>query len=289
MKHYSYGLLFLWFSLTCCGQQTDRQDTPAGASVASLLTANGIIDANGRQLMSRFRPPVGYDRKPAGDGTFITFLRNLPLKPAGTKVRYFNGEIKNDEVYDAVVDMEITADDLQQCADAAIRLRAEYLYSVRAFDKISFSLTNGFWVDYTKWRSGYRVLVDGNKTSWQLTAPPSDSYAEFRKYLDFVFIYAGTLSLSQTMLKKQVRDIAAGDVFVQGGSPGHAVMVVDIAENKKGEKIFLLAQSYMPAQEIQILKNRNDTKLGPWYNAEIFDKLYTPQWTFDVSHLRTWY
>lgn len=27
-----------------------------------------------------------------------------------------------------------------------------------------------------------------------------------------------------------------GDVFIKGGSPGHAVIIVDMAENDKGEK-----------------------------------------------------
>ena len=50
----------------------------------------------------------------------------------------------------------------------------------------------------------------------------------------------------------------------------------------------MIAQSYMPAQETQILKNKNDDKLSPWYSANIEDKLYTPEWTFEVGHLKTW-
>ena len=56
-----------------------------------------------------------------------------------------------------------------------------------------------------------------------------------------------------------------GDVFIKGGSPGHAVTIVDIAINPKtNKKVFLLAQSYMPAQEIKILKNPNNSELSPW-------------------------
>ena len=40
--------------------------------------------------------------------------------------------------------------------------------------------------------------------------------------------------------------------------PGHVVLIVDMAENDKGEKIFMLAQSYMPAQQTQILINPSD-------------------------------
>jgi hypothetical protein len=76
-----------------------------------------------------------------------------------------------------------------------------------------------------------------------------------------------------------------GDVFIQGGSPGHAVIVVDMAQNKqKGEKKFILAQSYMPAQEIQILKNPKGE--GVWFSDRELDPLETPEWTFSIGSLK---
>ena len=37
-----------------------------------------------------------------------------------------------------------------------------------------------------------------------------------------------------------------GDVFLKGSLPGHCVIVVDMAENNEtGEKLFMIAQSYM--------------------------------------------
>jgi hypothetical protein len=50
----------------------------------------------------------------------------------------------------------------------------------------------------------------------------------------------------------------------------------------------MLAQSYMPAQDIQILKNPNDSDISPWYSANFVDKLLTPEWTFDTGDLKTW-
>jgi hypothetical protein len=41
-----------------------------------------------------------------------------------------------------------------------------------------------------------------------------------------------------------------GDVFIRGGSPGHAMLVVDMGEDAAGRKIYLVAQSYMPSQLI---------------------------------------
>ncbi|MEZ4798767.1 MAG: DUF4846 domain-containing protein [Flavobacteriales bacterium] len=57
----------------------------------------------------------------------------------------------NYDVYDAVVDLEIGTKDLHQCADAVMRLRAEYLWVTQQYDKIHFNFTNGFRVDYTEW------------------------------------------------------------------------------------------------------------------------------------------
>lgn len=185
--------------------------------------------------------------------------------------------------------------DLHQCADAIIRLRAEYLWHGGQYDRIHFNLTNGFRVDYERWRKGGRVKVVGNRTSWEQKASPSDSYATFWQYLEFVFTYAGTLSLSKELQavasggkapSRATTQIGIGDVFIQGGSPGHAVIVVDMATDKAGNKVFLLAQSYMPAQEIQILKNPNDSALSPWYSAGFGEVLETPEWTFERNDLK---
>jgi hypothetical protein len=76
-----------------------------------------------------------------------------------------------------------------------------------------------------------------------------------------------------------------GDVFIKAGRPGHAVIVVDMAECE-GDKVFLLAQSFMPAQEVHILKNLQDSELSPWYDLDLEDDLQTPEWTFELQALR---
>jgi hypothetical protein len=249
---------------------------------------NPLINENGKHIQSRFNTPKGFERKPVQNASFASYLQTLPLKAAGSKVKYYDGSFKYKDVYEAVVDIDIDNKNLQQCADAIIRLRAEYFYSQKAYTHISFNLTNGFRVAYSEWIKGNRVIVKGNQTYWQKSAAPSNTYKDFRNYLNFVFAYAGTLSLEKTLYSKDSKKVAIGDVFIIGGSPGHAVIVVDLAENPKGEKVFLLAQSYMPAQEIQILKNSNDKELSPWYSANISDELLTPEWTFKANHLKTW-
>ncbi|MCL2510948.1 MAG: DUF4846 domain-containing protein [Bacteroidales bacterium] len=267
----------------------DKQENIEIEETTISNTSNkSIINEKGMTIETRFNPPNGFQRKSVDEDSFAYYLRNLPLKPAGAKVKYYNGNIKDNGVYDAVVDMDVSNRDLQQCADAIIRLRGEYFYSMGRLEDISFTLTNGFEMDYLTWREGNRVIVNGNNTVWRKTAEYSDNYANFRAYIEFVFIYAGTLSLSKSLHPKDIKDIDIGDVFILGGSPGHAVIVVDVAENENGKKVFLLAQSYMPAQETQILKNYNDNTMSPWYSADITEYLYTPEWTFKINQLKTW-
>ena len=113
-------------------------------------------------------------------------------------------------------------------------------------------------------------------------------YSNFRKYMDLVFSYAGTLSLEKQLMSVNMEDMQIGDVFIQGGSPGHAVIVVDMAENKaSGEKVFMLAQSYMPAQQTQILINPLDKDISPWYRLDSLEEsLITPEWVFKRTDLK---
>jgi len=242
----------------------------------------------GNTIQQRFQLPQGFVREEESKTSFDFFLRNLPLKPLGSNVLYFDGTVKpNRNVYEAVVDLPIGKQDLHQCADAVMRLRADYFYSQKQYDKIHFNFTNGFRADFSKWAAGYRIAIKGNKTSWVKTAKPSDSYETYWKYLEKVFMYAGTASLEKELKSINVSDIRIGDVFIKGGFPGHAVIVVDMAVNpKNNQKIMLLAQSYMPAQEIQILKNPNSSSLSPWYAVDFGTSLKTPEWTFSSSQLK---
>lgn len=250
--------------------------------------AQSHIDSEGNTIAERFNVPEGFTRIKVDSASFGKYLRNLPLKDVGEKVKYFNGITKNkNNVYDAVVDLPIGKRDLHQCADAVMRLRAEYFYTKKEYDSIHFNFTNGFRADYSNWRKGKRIAVDGNNVSWKNSGQASDSYQTFWKYLEMVFSYAGTASLEKEMKSISIAEMKIGDVFIKGGFPGHAVILVDMAENKNtGELLFLLAQSYMPAQEIQILKNPNNSERSPWYNSEITSELKTPEWTFEKIQLR---
>lgn len=247
-----------------------------------------ILNETGNTIEKRYNPPDGFERITVEQDSFDYYLRNQKLKPYGDKALYYNGKEKDSKgVYDSVIDVEIGERDLHQCADAIMLLRAEYLYQQKKYEQISFNFTNGFSADYQKWLEGYRIKVTGNDVTWIKEASYDDSYLSFRKYMDLVFSYAGSLSLEKQLIPINSNDMRIGDVFIQGGSPGHGIIVVDMAENKKnGEKVFMLAQSYMPAQQTQILINPLDKEISPWYRLNSEERLLTPQWEFEMTDLR---
>jgi len=238
-----------------------------------------------RTIAGRFLLPDGYTRKPILENSYASYLRNLKLKADKSKVELYNGQLKsNQDIHAAVIDLPIGNKDLHQCADAIMRLRAEYLWREEKYDDIHFNFTNGFTVAYTEWMRGRRMVVKGNKTYWDDTDNPSNTYEDFWEYMELIFMYAGTLSLSKELKSVPILEMQIGDIFILGGSPGHAVVVVDIATNDKGEKIFMLAQSYMPAQEMHVLKNLNE-EISPWYSLTDNDEIMTPEWTFTKNQL----
>lgn len=279
-------LFVLSIILLACGQTASQSKHAAIAIEQSMEVQK--INPEGSTIATRFNAPNGYERMRSDSSSFSNYLRSLPLKPHGSQVLFYNGQTKrNNQVYDAVVDLPIGERDLHQCADAVMRLRAEYLFQNKKYDSIHFNFTNGFSANYTNWRKGKRIVVNGNKVTWEQKTQSTDTSKDFWKYLEMVFSYAGTASLSKELKPIPLEEVRIGDVFIKGGFPGHAIIVVDMAvHDKTKEKIFLLAQSYMPAQEIQILKNPDDSVLSPWYSGKIGSELHTPEWTFQKTDLK---
>jgi hypothetical protein len=239
-------------------------------------------------LQHRIAPPEGYVRKPLPEGSFGEWLRGIPIKPGKPQVMLFNGQPKeNQEAQFAVVNIDVGKRDLQQCADAVMRLRAEYLYSQGRHEAIHFNFTSGANCAWTQWKQGYRPSIAGAKINWVKKAEPSASHENFRAYMDVIFTYAGTASLEKELEKiGSLKAMQIGDVFIQGGFPGHAILVIDVVENPdNGHRKYLLAQSYMPAQDMHILINPLDPK-SPWYDAEAIGPVETPEWSFLQQDIR---
>ena len=241
-----------------------------------------LLNPIGKKIAERFTMPTGFTRVVSVKNSFGEFLQNTSLKPNGTLVHLYNGQEKTNKVAAAVLNVDVGTRDLQQCADAVMRLRAEYLYQSKQYTVLHFNFTNGFKADYAKWRTGYRIAVKGNTVKWVKSSKESVSYESFREYMNMVFTYAGTASLSKELKLVAQKDMQVGDVLILGGSPGHAVIVVDMAMNaKNNKKLFMIAQSYMPAQDIHILINKNNPAISPWYELDAnAEQINTPEWDF---------
>lgn len=247
------------------------------------------IDEAGTNLESRILPPKDYSRVPSREGELAAFIRTLPLKTAGSDLLLYNGQAKgNQNGHAAIFQLSLSDRDLQQCADSLMRVYAEYYWSTGEYDKIAFHLTSGFFMEYTKWREGYRIKVEGNHVSWVKKAGYDDSYEEFLDYMNMVFAYAGTLSLASECEPIGLDELLPGDMFLKGGSPGHCVLIADMAMDQEGNKCYLLAQGYMPAQDFHIIKNPLHPE-DPWYYAsELNYPLSTPDWLFQEGSAARW-
>lgn len=247
------------------------------------LPAVAGVDTTGTTIATRFIPPQGFLREEAEAGTCSAWSRSVHLLPAGAPVKLYDGSLKRDQrVHAAVLDVSVGRRDLQQCADAVMRLRAEHLFATGRQDAITFHFTNGFPAEWKRWRNGERIEVTGDHCRWRRMAEPDASHDELLRFLNIVFTYAGTLSLEKELVPA-AGSVRVGDVFIVGGSPGHAMLVIDAARSADGRTAFLLAQSYMPAQQIHVVVNPMNDAISPWFVQDDGERLHTPEWSFDWS------
>ena len=73
--------------------------------------------------------PHGYKRVEAPKGSYTEWLRALPLKPRGSKVKlHTGGNAQYQLLSTGVIDLPLLSN-AEQCADMTMRFRAEYFYN----------------------------------------------------------------------------------------------------------------------------------------------------------------
>ena len=215
----------------------------------------------------------------------------MPLAPEGAPVVDFRGNKLHDNGkhrnIGAVADLDIGGKDLQHCADAIIRLHAEWRYG-RGEHDLTYRTVSGQPLSYKGYVAGDRAVIEGKGIAIKHVAGARpDNHALLRGWLDDVFSWAGTASLERDAKKVvSFAEMAPGDFFVMSGSPfGHAVLILDMAKDEKGRTALLLGQSYMPAQSFQILRTDEGSA---WFIVDPGDiAVATPFWRpFPMSALR---
>jgi hypothetical protein len=225
--------------------------------------------------------PSLYTPVPVSDSSWQHFLRHLPTR-TGAVVDYTGSPIANQDKHTAVVTYDVGRRDLQQCADALMRLRAEYLFRQGLFDKIAFQFTSGQLYSFRSYCKGLRPRPRGNGVEFVTGSTREMNYQSLRAYLEIVYAYAGTISLSREL--KPAPRFQVGTIIIKPGSPGHCCIIVDEAGSRDGRKLYKLAESYTPAQSIYILKNPTDG--SPWYELKEGEPVLTSSYHFTSYYLR---
>ncbi|HIP36707.1 MAG TPA: hypothetical protein EYG85_07615 [Crocinitomix sp.] len=265
MKNKQYIFLITVLVIISCGNVSSETNFINNTDSTEIKLTEPVLKLSNAKKVSEITPPVGYARK--NTTPYGKWIRNIKLTEENI-VYYYNGSKKNNQnIHVAVLDFDIGNRNLQQCADACMRIRAEYLFENKRYSEIRFLFASGEWApSYAKYTT-------------------KRSRKSFRSYMNYVYAYANTASLKKQLKSVKVKDIKIGDVFVQSGNPyGHAVTVMDVVTNENGNKKFMLSQSYMPAQSIEILINPKNN--SAWYSADFEGDLVTPEWTFTNEDLK---
>ena len=234
----------------------------------------------GQPLDARFPTPPGFTRVAAEPRSFAAFLRTLPVRLDRTTVLDFRQRPLS-RPSAAVILMDVGETDAQQCADTAIRLYAEWRWARGLGPSTSFHFTSGDRTRFSDWVAGERIIAAGRGIERHRGAARGASHGSYRRWLDLVFRYAGTQSLRlDTKAVATDAPLFAGDVFVDPGSPGHAVVLLDVAESGDGRRVALIGQGYMPAEELHVLgAGAPATVDGLWFVLPGPDgALVTPSW-----------
>lgn len=246
---------------------------------------SSLINKDSLTIKSRIKVPKGFTRVSYPKGSFQEYLRNYKLKPFGSKIINYDGsEYFWQSGHIGILDIPVPTNGLQQCADALIRVRSEYLWNDNKKDEIGFNFTSGDYCSWKYYAKGYRPKINGNKVTFHKTVKADYSKANFYRYLDLIYTYSGTLSLYNELEKiNSIKDLKIGDMLIRGGSPGHVAIICDEVINENGEKRFLLFQGNTPAQSVHLVRNLEDSKISPWYNLKMNAVIPVSNYTFSDS------
>ena len=216
-------------------------------------------------IATRFQVPEGFKRVEVRPKSFAQWLRELPLLSDGRPVKDYTGRVRRsakDTTLAAVVDYNIKGKKLEQCMDIIFRWRAEYLRSQNRSQDIAFFLPGGFLLKWTDWMKGFRPVFKGINVNLHQTKVPDSSRLSFEKYLWEIFYHSYTQTAYVAYPKVNPQNIQIGDFVVKKGTRGHAVLIVDMAEDQSGKKIALIGQGDKPARQFYLLNYKKDQ---PWF------------------------
>lgn len=214
-----------------------------------LLPGGGIASPD---RVDEVPAPPGYSRADTEPATFARFVQTLPLSP-GTSLRTWEGKAIDQgfEVL-AVVNLPLLfKQDLEQCADWAMRLWAEYHKAAGRLQRLAL-------YNYDGSRKRYR-----------------GSGESFEEFLRLRMAYSNSHSLKKGALPVSEEELMPGDLIVQNetGGIGHVSVILDMARPEDAPEappLFLIGFSFMPAQEFHVERAGPRHGTAGWFTLEGF-------------------
>ena len=251
--------------LTACSNATSTNKFSPAANTSSTQASSTTIETK------TFEP-----------GSWAYFLQHLEVVDSPV-VDYRGKKVRQQSKSAGIIPYDIGSRDLQQCADALIRLRAEYLFENKRHDEIGFHFVSGDYYSYKDYCSGKRPVPAGNGIKFIQSDKATVIHSSLRKYLDIVYTYASTISLARN--QETASEFEVGTMVIYPGSPGHCSIIIDEGRNGEGEKVFRLAEGYTPAQSIYVLRNPDKEGVDPWHKLEK-GPIETASYTFSTYQLK---
>ena len=227
-----------------------------------------LIHKKELKIYAKFDTPLNYSRQKNLSG-FASWLNNISLKNDNVPVYMKKKKKKaNPNIYVGVLDLEQPTKNVQFNENGVISLRAEYFFQTKNYNKLDALAkipTNP--IPYTKYING------------------DYSYKKYKEYLTYYLKNSNPSTIKHLLEAIPFKDLQIGDVlFQKGATKSHAVIVMDVATDNKGNKIYILAQTYYPSQDIQIITNPSNDYISPW-NEATEGVILTPEWRFLSSDL----
>lgn len=256
--------LLLFFSLTFLYSQQDLFLSPQKYNRAHYKTIREV-----------FTPPSGFKRIHLEESSFGHYLRNLPVVDS-VVVLTFKGatfKVANDTTVAGVIPVAIEGKSLWHCMDILQVLHMDYLESNNRKQEISYPLPEGTSLSWLEWQNGVRPVFKGLKFVKESRHPKlvsvykivqDSSVKNFRRYCNTIFEFSGTQTFWHNSPHIKLAEIQPGDFIVKKGDKGHAVLIVDLAINEKGEKVALIGQGDTPACQFYLLMKEHN----PWFKID---------------------
>lgn len=218
-------IILIFIFLSC---KTNTQ--PQSVIIEDTIPTSNSNYSKNISKVSDIPEPLGYKRIMYDNGTYPFFIQNLPVAK-NEYVETFSKEVIHWSS-EYIIDKKLLfyGQDLEQCADWAMRLWADYHHETNMLDNL-------FLYEYS-----------GQKTYYK------NSGMNYTTFLKKCFSYSNSFSIKKGANEIKKSELCPGDMLVQNenGGIGHVSVILDIAQDATGNCLYLIGFSYMPAQQMHI-------------------------------------